>query len=210
MSYMDAEMIVVQYDALCRRVAHKVATHTTHWHEFDDLLQEAYIALLEVNEKYDPSKGGFDGYAYYVLYFRLVDWVRKTSFRPRINSNSTRERVYYPPDSLDMLLEKEQSDDFSSVLPRRVTEDPSAEEAFEDVIDALFRAQVLEDFLEFYRETHPRNQGDTMDLLHAMAFGKYETLKDLMADGGYQEDRGYYMLMQVRKSAVSYRALRGA
>jgi RNA polymerase sigma factor (sigma-70 family) len=62
-------------------------------HLWDELESEAQVALCELAEAHDPSRGSFSTFLYYALPLRLFDWARSQHVSPKARTRRNRAEV---------------------------------------------------------------------------------------------------------------------
>jgi len=118
--------------------------NATRLYDTDDLMQAAYLALVDAVESYEPERGsGFLMYLTFHLrrHFEIVAGRRGTKTRPEVHALS-----------LDEYLEEENNDTYLDLLP-----DPAAAAAFDAVIEHLYNDQLadaLDDCLSRLEPVH--------------------------------------------------------
>jgi len=86
-----------QYRGLVYAVARKIiASHRANV-DFDDLLDEGQVLLLEVGRRWDPDRGiDFTPYVIYHLRFRMIDYIRTLTGRNREKFHLRRPKATDP------------------------------------------------------------------------------------------------------------------
>lgn len=87
----------------------------------EDVMQEAFLALLDANSRFDPEKGSFSSYLYGIA-------------RNHVLRRMARERLFTPID------EDRESDDTGVEMELRSTPDPLGNLAHQERIASLYRA----------------------------------------------------------------------
>jgi DNA-directed RNA polymerase specialized sigma24 family protein len=200
MSYMEPEALIETYDDLCKRIAHGMENRTTHWHEFDDLLQEAYISLLHANEIFDESREiPFLKFAATHIYLRLIDAVRASGAVHRRRNNNDYWNI---PLSIEAITEmRARRDHFASDDIR--FRDPNAEAAFEEVEDRIADEEVIAGFVEYWIQT--TNPGQTrMHLMEDLTNHEFKTFQSIADDIGVCGGRITQLFRAIEPTAHKY------
>lgn len=115
-------------------LAYKVSVRSFSYIELDDLIQEGVVAYLAQRKKYDPNKNDFFfGFAFKRVYGAMLDYVAKNS----VNKYKTVRNI----------TTKSESSIISA--PENVEDYHVDTDAEEDLIDMLFREQVMDKFMEY-------------------------------------------------------------
>ncbi|MCK9557518.1 MAG: sigma-70 family RNA polymerase sigma factor [Candidatus Cloacimonetes bacterium] len=89
---MDPELIVRKFEGMVINLAKR---HFCGKPDFEDLVQEGMLGLLEANNRYDPSKGTkFSTYAYYWIEKRILAALElELSFQKRTSAMEIEDKV---------------------------------------------------------------------------------------------------------------------
>lgn len=75
--------IVIHYVPLVKYVANRILVKYNNW-EYDDILSQGVLGLINAVEKYESSKGvKFETYAIYRIRGEILDYLRKKDWLPR-------------------------------------------------------------------------------------------------------------------------------
>jgi RNA polymerase sigma factor for flagellar operon FliA len=75
------EALILEHQALVRRVARHCAKSLPYWLEEDDLVSAGQLGLIEAADKYDPARGiPFAGFAYLLIRGRIIDANRRRNY----------------------------------------------------------------------------------------------------------------------------------
>jgi len=75
------EVLILEHQALVRRVARHCSKSLPYWLEEDDLVSAGQLGLIEAADKYDPARGiPFAGFAYLLIRGRIIDANRRRNY----------------------------------------------------------------------------------------------------------------------------------
>jgi RNA polymerase sigma factor for flagellar operon FliA len=84
--------LVVEYEALVKRIAYHLMSRLPASVQADDLIQAGMIGLIEASRKFDPSQGAsFETYAGIRIRGSMLDEIRRTDWTPRSVHRKARE-----------------------------------------------------------------------------------------------------------------------
>ena len=76
---------VEEHLGLVGNIATKVYKRYCGYHEYDDLMQEGHIGLIQAAKKFDDSKGyKFSTYAYSQIHGHIRNYIRNKRFGPKV------------------------------------------------------------------------------------------------------------------------------
>jgi RNA polymerase sigma factor (sigma-70 family) len=203
---METDAVLVQYEKMCRQIASSLYRRTSYWHEYEDLLQEARIALVDANEKYDPSRTSFPKYAFYHIWQRVLDKIRSSGPEKRRSSINPGLRFEYP-DSIDRYLAGIETTDGGRADAGWLA-DRKAQEAFDESLDHVADIQVIEGFLNFWRERKQDTRSTTATIvLEAVASGQFSSFQAIADSLGIHGSRVTQIMREVSKLAAEFREL---
>lgn len=96
---MTRNDLILEHEGLVKSVAMKMVPPSNP--EFDDLVQDGFIGLMEALERYDPARGKFATFAWHCVHSRMQDGAR---LRFGVNSGyrqylkKAREKGQVPPE----------------------------------------------------------------------------------------------------------------
>lgn len=84
--------LVVEHEALVKRIAYHLMSRLPASVQADDLIQAGMIGLLEASRKFDPEQGAsFETYAGIRIRGAMLDEIRRTDWTPRSVHRKSRE-----------------------------------------------------------------------------------------------------------------------
>jgi RNA polymerase sigma factor (sigma-70 family) len=203
---MEPETLIETYKPLCVRIARGMDKRTTHWHEFEDLLQEAYICLLHANEIYDESREvPFIKFASAHVYLRLIDAVRASGSTHRNTSKAYETNGWEAPLSIEAMTEIRTRKDHFAADDMRFR-DPEAEAAFDEMLDRIADDEVIAGFVNYWiQNTNPSET--RVHVMEDLTSHEFKTLQSIADDVGVTGGRVTQILQAIEPTAREYGSL---
>ena len=174
MSMTSDEMLVLwqSVEKLVRKLAHAYCkTSETRLFDFDDLMQQGYLAVVDTADSHDPARGKFNT----LLAFNL-----RRRFNEAAGVCGNKQR----PERFAVSLDEPITGDPDSATRGDEVADPNANGAFDDIESRIWNEQ-LHDALNACLATLPGGHADVL----TRRYYKNETQQEIAAARGVSKSR---------------------